>query len=103
MMRAKQLLKIVLPLLALSALAVAAEPQLAEVTAVAQGGGALVTIRATGAFTHTEYRPAENLLLVDLAGVTAGKLEGKAHALHVPGVPVDLPLRFGPYRWEIAP
>ncbi|MGH9493138.1 MAG: AMIN domain-containing protein, partial [Terriglobales bacterium] len=86
MMRAKQLLKILLPLVALSALAVAAEPQLAEVTAVAQGGGSLVTIRATGAFTHTEYRPADNLLLVDLAGVAAGKLEGKAHALHVPGV-----------------
>jgi type IV pilus assembly protein PilQ len=86
MTRAKQLLKILLPLLALTALAVAAEPQLAEVTAVAQGGGSLVTIRATGAFTHTEYRPAENLLLVDLAGVTAGKLEGKGQALHVPGV-----------------
>ena len=86
MMRAKQVLKILLPLLALSALAVAAEPQLADVTAVAQGGGSLVTIRATGAFTHTEYRPAENLLLVDLAGVNAGSLEGKAHALHVPGV-----------------
>lgn len=86
MMRAKQALKILLPLLALSALAMAAEPQLAEVTAVAQSGGSLVTIRATGAFTHTEYRPAENLLLVDLAGVTAGKLEGTAHALRVPGV-----------------
>ena len=86
MMRAKQLMKILLPVLALSALALAAEPQLAEVTAVAQGGAALVTIRATGAFTHTEYRPADNLLLVDLAGVTAGNLEGKEHALHVPGV-----------------
>jgi len=86
MMRAKQVLKILLPLLALSALAMAAEPQLAEVTAVAQGGGSLVSIRTTGAFTHTEYRPAENLLLVDLTGVSAGPLEGKAHALHVPGV-----------------
>ncbi len=85
-MRAKQVLRILLPLLALSALAMAAEPQLAEVTAVAQGGGSLVSIRATGAFTHTEYRPAENLLLVDLTGVSAGPLEGKAHALHVPGV-----------------
>jgi type IV pilus assembly protein PilQ len=79
-------MKILLPLLALSALALAAEPQLAEVTAVAQGGASLVTLRATGAFAHTEYRPAENLLLVDMAGVTAGDLEGKAHALHVPGV-----------------
>jgi type IV pilus assembly protein PilQ len=86
MTRAKQLMKILPLLLALTALAVAAEPQLAEVKAVAQGGGSLVTIRATGAFTHTEYRPAENLLLVDLAGVNAGQLEGKAHALHVPGV-----------------
>jgi len=86
MMRAKQLLKILLPLVALTAMAVAAEPQLAEVTAVAQDGASLVTIRATGAFTHTEYRPAENLLLVDLAGVTAGQLEGREHKLQVPGV-----------------
>lgn len=86
MMRAKQLLKILLPLVALTAMAVAAEPQLAEVTAVPQGGASLVTIRATGAFTHTEYRPAENLLLVDLAGVTAGKLEGTERKLQVPGV-----------------
>ncbi len=86
MMRAKQLLKILLPLVALTAMAVAAEPQLTEVTAVAQDGASLVTIRATGAFTHTEYRPAENLLLVDLAGVTAGKLEGTEHKLQVPGV-----------------
>jgi type IV pilus assembly protein PilQ len=86
MMKAKQLLKILLPLVALTAMAVAAEPQLAEVTAVAQDGASLVTIRATGAFTHTEYRPAENLLLVDLAGVTAGKLEGTERKLQVPGV-----------------
>ncbi|HEV2021410.1 MAG TPA: type IV pilus secretin PilQ [Terriglobales bacterium] len=86
MMRAKQLLKILLPLVALTVMAVAAEPQLAEVTAVAQDGASLVTIRATGAFTHTEYRPAENLLLVDLAGVTAGKLEGTERKLQVPGV-----------------
>jgi type IV pilus assembly protein PilQ len=86
MTRAKQVLKILLPLVALTAMAVAAEPQLAEVSAIAQAGGSLVTIRATGAFTHTEYRPAENLLLVDLAGVTAGTLEGTAHKLHVPGV-----------------
>jgi type IV pilus assembly protein PilQ len=86
MMRAKQLLKILVPLVVFTAMAVAAEPQLAEVTAVAQDGASLVTIRATGAFTHTEYRPAENLLLVDLAGVTAGKLEGTEHKLQVPGV-----------------
>ena len=86
MMRAKQLLRILLPLVALTAMAVAAEPQLAEVTAVHQGGASLVTIRATGAFTHTEYRPAENLLLVDLAGVTAGRLEGVEHKLQVPAV-----------------
>jgi type IV pilus assembly protein PilQ len=62
----------------------AATPQLTQVMAAVQGDATVVTIRANGAFTHTEYRPAENLLLVDLNGVSAGT-DDKTHSLQVPG------------------
>lgn len=62
----------------------AATPQLTQVMAAVQGDATVVTIRANGAFTHTEYRPADNLLLVDLNGVTAGT-DDKTHQLQVPG------------------
>lgn len=73
-------------LLLLSTVAAAAASQLTEVSAATQGNATIVTIRANGAFTHTEYRPAENLLLVDLAGVSAEHMDGKTHTLQVPGV-----------------
>lgn len=73
-------------LLLLSITAAAAASQLTEVSAATQGNATIVTIRANGAFTHTEYRPAENLLLVDLAGVSAEHMDGKTHTLQVPGV-----------------
>ena len=73
-------------LIMLSTMAAAAASQLTEVSAAAQGNATVVTIRANGAFTHTEYRPAENLLLVDLAGVSAERMDGKTHTLEVPGV-----------------
>jgi type IV pilus assembly protein PilQ len=56
------------------------------VTVANQGSTTTITIRASGAFTHTEYRPADNLLMVDLAGVSADKLDGKSEALQAPGV-----------------
>ena len=62
----------------------AATPQLTQVMAAVQGDATVVTIRANGAFTHTEYRPADNLLLVDLNGVVAGT-DDKTHQLQVPG------------------
>ncbi|MGH9603529.1 MAG: AMIN domain-containing protein, partial [Terriglobales bacterium] len=62
----------------------AAAPQITQVTAAVQGDATVVTIRTNGAFTHTEYRPTDNLLLVDLNGVSAGR-DDKMHQLQVPG------------------
>lgn len=80
-----RMLTILGSLLLLSTAAAATASQLTEVSAAAQGNATIVTIRANGAFTHTEYRPAENLLLVDLAGVSAEQMDGKTHTLEVPG------------------
>jgi type IV pilus assembly protein PilQ len=85
-MRLKQLLGILLPLLALSLSAAAAVSQLTAVDVASQGGLTTVTIRANGPFTHTEYRPAEGLLLVDLAGVSAAQMDGKAESVKAAGV-----------------
>jgi type IV pilus assembly protein PilQ len=38
-------------------------------------------LHASGAFTHHEYRPADNLMLVDLTGVSAGKLQERMRSL----------------------
>ena len=88
-MRVKQLLVLVLlPLLALSTVAVRAAnmPQLAGVSVAAEGASTTVTLRVSGAFVHNEYRPNENLLLVDLAGVSAGKLDQWTRSVDAPGV-----------------
>jgi type IV pilus assembly protein PilQ len=68
----------------LGTMAYAAAPQLTEVKAVAQGNATVLTLRVNGPFTHTEYRPADDLLLVDLSGVSAS-LDEKTHQLQVPG------------------
>lgn len=80
-MKLRQLLGILLSLFIASAMAAAAGTQLTAVRVVSQGDATTVTLRATGAFTHTEYRPMDDLLLVDLAGVSAPGLEGAAHPL----------------------
>jgi type IV pilus assembly protein PilQ len=85
-MKIKQLLGVLILIVATSAMAAAAGSQLTAVSAKSEAGAAVVTIKATGAFTHTEYRPSENLLLVDLAGVSAAKFDSKAHLLQVPNV-----------------
>src|SRR5437763_9110366 len=86
-MRLKQLLGSFLLLLVLSTMAVASS-SLTDVGVQAKEHATTLTIRANGAFTHTEYRPTDNLLLVDLAGVSAAKLENKSRDLHgqFPGV-----------------
>ncbi|MGC2321950.1 MAG: hypothetical protein WA463_04905, partial [Terriglobales bacterium] len=83
-MRGKQLLGILLMALVLSAMAAAAGPQLTAVSVQTQDNTTTITIRATGAFTHTEYRPSDNLLLVDLPGVSAGVLEGQSQSAQGP-------------------
>src|SRR5579864_601965 len=66
----------------------ASASQLTDVGLQSKDNATTLTIRANGAFTHTEYRPTQNLLLVDLAGVSAAKLENKSRDLHgqFPGV-----------------
>jgi len=85
-MRLKHTLGILLPLLLLGSAAAAAGTHLTNVGVVQQNGATTVTLSASGAFTHTEYRPSENLLLVDLAGVSADQLDGQARTLNAPGV-----------------
>ena len=85
-MRLKQLLGILLPLLVLCLSAAAAVSQLTAVEVAGQGDLTTVTIRANGPFTHTEYRPTEGLLLVDLAGVSAAEMDGRAESVSATGV-----------------
>src|SRR3954467_13568100 len=85
-MKLKQLLGILLLTMVCTTVAAAAGTQLTQVTAKHVGDATLVSIQATGAFTHTEYRPSENLLLVDMTGVSASKLGGKTRLLNAPNV-----------------
>src|SRR5258707_14661110 len=72
-MRLKQLLGILLLCVVCATTAAAAGSTMTDVSVATQGATTTVTIRATGAFTHTEYRPTDNLLLVDMAGGSAAK------------------------------
>src|SRR5512142_524138 len=85
-MKLKQLLGFVLAVLLCSNMAAAVGSQLTNVSVVAQGNSTNVTMRATGAFGHNEYRANDGLLLVDLTGVSAGKLQDRDRAFQVPGV-----------------
>lgn len=85
-MRLKQLLGVIFLTLIASALALAANSQLTNVNVTGEGRTTTVLLHASGAFTHTEYRPVDNLLLVDLAGVTAGNFKDTQHTVHKPGV-----------------
>lgn len=84
-MTRKFVLGTLMAVLVLGASGYAEAPKLTQVTAAAQGSATVVTIRANGPFTHTEYRPADNLLLVDLSGVSASQMDDKTHALQVAG------------------
>jgi type IV pilus assembly protein PilQ len=85
-MRLKQLLGVLILLLILSATALAAGSQLTSVNVSGQAQATTITLHASGAFTHTEYRPADNRLLVDLSGVNPGKLKDTTKAVNLPGV-----------------
>src|SRR3954454_1838491 len=84
-MTLKQVLGLLTLLLALSTVGMAAT-QLTNVSAAAQGNATVITLHARGAFTHTEYRPTDTLLLVDLSGVSAGKWKESNRTLDLPGV-----------------
>ncbi|HET9181167.1 MAG TPA: type IV pilus secretin PilQ [Candidatus Angelobacter sp.] len=83
-MRLKQLLGIAL--LAMVAMATASASQLSGVLVKNHDGTGTVTILANGSFTHTEYHPTDNLMLVDLAGVSLAHPDSRVHAVFAPGV-----------------
>ena len=85
-MRLKQLLGIVLLAMATASVATATVSQLGGVLVKNQDGAAVITILANGTFTHTEYRPTDNLMLVDLAGVSIAHPDAKVHDVSAPGV-----------------
>ena len=80
-MRLKRLLGISVTLLALAGAAVAAGSQLTNVSVASEGTSTTLTLHTTGNFTHNEYRPAQNMMLVDLTGVSAGKLQERMRSL----------------------
>ena len=85
-MRLKQLLGVFALLAILCTVTVAASSQLTNVSTAAKGNSTIVTVHANGSFTHNEYRPADNLLLVDMTGISPGKLQDKEQDLNLPGV-----------------
>ena len=85
-MRLKQLLGIILVAVA-SASAAGPVSQLAGVQVQQQDQASVLTVRANGPFTHTEYRPTDNLMLLDLAGVDVARQDGDVHP--VPGTPLQ--------------
>src|SRR5512146_2941964 len=85
-MRLKQRLGVVALLAILCTVTVAASSQLTNVSTSAKGNSTIVTVHANGSFTHNEYRPADNLLLVDMTGISPGKLQDKEQDLNLPGV-----------------
>jgi type IV pilus assembly protein PilQ len=85
-MRLKQLLGTLLLAIGMNAVATASASQLSGVLVKNQNNAGVVTILASGAFTHTEYRPTDTLMLVDLAGVSLAHADTKAHAVFAPGV-----------------
>ncbi len=85
-MRLKQLLGIVLLATASASVATATVSQLGGVLVKNQDNSAVITILANGTFTHKEYRPTDNLMLVDLSGVSIAQQDAKVHEVSAPGV-----------------
>ena len=87
-MRLKQQLGILLLLFVPGAMMATSTRQLTDVGVQSKDNATTLTIRANGSFQHTEYRPTDNLLLVDLTGVSAAKLENRGQDFHgkLPGV-----------------
>ncbi len=85
-MRQKQLLGVLFLLLLVSTMAVAAGPQLTSINVSGQAQAATLVLHTSGVFTHTEYRPVDNMLLVDLSGVQPGTLRDTSKSVNLPGV-----------------
>ena len=84
-MRLKQL-RVMFVLALFTCAMAAADSQMTDVTVGSVDNVSTITIRANGPFVHNEYRPSDNLLLVDLAGVASGRLDSKLHAVNLPGL-----------------
>src|SRR5438477_7774329 len=85
MMRLKQLLRIIL-LAVLTTTVAAGSSSLAGIRVEHRDNASSVTIHANGTFTHTEYRPTDTLMLVDLAGVSIAHQDAAIHSVSSPGV-----------------
>ncbi len=85
-MRLKQLLGTILLSMSVATLAMASDSQLSGVLVKSHDSAGVVTILASGTFTHTEYRPTDTLMLVDLAGVSLPQQDAKLHTVFAPGV-----------------
>jgi len=70
----------------MAAMATASASQLSGVLVKNHDNTGTVTILANGPFTHTEYRPTDNLMLVDLAGVSLARPDSRVHTVFAPGV-----------------
>lgn len=86
MIRLKQLLGISLLAIAATTLAAGSVSQLAGVQVENRDSASVITVRANGTFTHTEYRPTESLMLVDLAGVSVAQQDASVHSVSAAGV-----------------
>lgn len=86
MMRLKQLLGVIVLAMGMIATATASASQLSGVLVKSRDSAGVVTILASGAVNHTEYRPTDDLLLVDLAGVAVAHPDPAVHTVSVPGV-----------------
>ncbi|HEV3041555.1 MAG TPA: type IV pilus secretin PilQ [Candidatus Angelobacter sp.] len=86
MMRLKQLLGIILLAVLTTTVAAGSSSQLAGIRVEHQDSASLVTIHANGTFTHTEYRPTDTLMLIDLAGVSIAHPDPAIHSVSTPGV-----------------
>lgn len=86
MMRLKQLLGIILLAVLTTTVAAGSSSQLAGIRVEHHDNTSSVTIHANGTFTHTEYRPTDTLMLVDLAGVSIAHQDPSIHSISSPGV-----------------
>ncbi len=78
-------------LMSLAALAIASwaapsGPQLTAVNVTPNGNTVVVTLRAAGPIEHTEYRPEDQILMVDLHGVSPGGLKVKEKTVDLPAL-----------------
>lgn len=85
-MRHKHLLGILLLATAVTAMAAGTAAELGAVRVENRDHAGVVTIQAGGPFTHTEYRPTDTLMLVDLTGVSAARQDSVLHVVSVAGV-----------------